>query len=613
MTKDIVRNKKGRYVLFGIVFVVLGFVLENLKMEYSRFAFYISMYFLGFFATKEAIVDTLENKSPNVDLLMIIAALGSVLINYESEGAVLLLIFAGAEVLEEYVSKKSGNAIKELMNQVPDTAKLLREDGTIIEIDTNKLKLGDIVVVSKGDQLPIDGTTDRKVLINESSLTGESIPVTKDIGDEVFAGTINEGDSFHLEVNKLKEETVFSNIIKMVEQAQNNPSKREEFIEKIESKYVIGVLVSVPLFILGLYYFAGYSFSQAFYRGMVLLTVASPCALVASAKPATLSAISNAAKNGILFKDAKAFELLNNLSFIATDKTGTLTHGEFDVISFELDEEILKQVVYIEQNSNHPIAKSIVRRFENIDLSSVEKDKIEEIAGSGLKMGDIIVSKPSNFIGYNDKNNYLEKINSENTIALVAKGNTVVGYIELADTIRKSAKEAINKFHKNNILIEMLTGDNEKTANNVASQLGLEKYKANCFPEVKMKLIHEKQANNEIIAMIGDGINDAPALANADIGISMGSGSSIAMESSEMVIVKNDLNKLFHSFKLSQKLNKIIIQNIIFSICVIIVLIALNLLGYLDLPKGVVFHEGSTILVILNGLRLLYYKGENIE
>lgn len=610
MLEYIIKQRQGRYLVYGIIFIIIGFVLSYYGIELSRYAFYLSIYFLGYYATINAVVDTIENRKFNVDLLMILAALGAVVINYESEGAMLLLIFAGAEVLEDVVSQKSSNAISELMKQVPEEAKLLQTDGSTITVKTEKLKIGDIVLVSKGDQIPIDGYSDRDIVVNEASLTGESEPVTKESGEEVFAGTINEGDSFRLEVSKEKKDTVFSNIIRMVEEAQSKPSNRERFINRLESKYVTVVLIAVPIFIAVLYFLRSYSFNEAFYRGMVLLTVASPCALVASATPATLSAISNSAKNGILFKDAQALELMKDLKYLATDKTGTLTYGEFEVVDYEIPEDILKKVVYIENNSNHPIAKSIVKKFSDVDLSDVEDSNIEEIAGAGLKMGDIIIGKPGIFKDYKDPNGYLSMGESVHTKSIVAEGNTIVGCILLVDTIRESAKEAINNFKKEDVLVEMLTGDNEAVATKVAEKLGLEHYRYNCYPEDKMKFIEEKQAQNHIVAMIGDGINDAPALANADIGIGMGDGSSIAMESSDMVVVKNNLNKIYFTYGLSKKLSKIVKQNIFFSVSVIITLIIVNILGILDLPSGVVFHEGSTILVILNGLRLLYYKGE---
>lgn len=608
MLRYLIKEKRGRFLLIGVLFTILGFIAKYMNSNISRYLFYIAIVFLGYYATKNAIFETIDKKSPNVDLLMILSALGSIVINYEFEGALLLIIFAGAEVLEDYVTGKSSKALEELIKQMPDEAKRLKSDGNFEIVNTDDLKIGDRVLVAKGDQIPIDGIIDRNATINEASLTGESIPINKKKGQEAFAGTLNQGDSCIIQVNKEKKDTVFSNIIKMVEQAQTNPLKKGKIIDKIESKYVIAVLIVVPLFILSLYYLQGYSFEDAFYRGIVLLTVASPCALVASATPATLSAISNGAKNGILFKDGRAMEILSSVHILATDKTGTLTYGEFEVVDYEIDDDILSSVVYIEKHSNHPIAKGITKKFEDLDLSDVKVDVIKEIAGQGLKMGDITISNKEMFNSFDDPKAYLSKIHIGYTASYVSKANRVVGYFLLSDKVRESAKEAVRKFNKNGVEVQMLTGDNEIVAEKISKEIGIKNFKAQLKPEDKMRFVEKVQSEDKIIAMIGDGINDAPALANADIGISMGSGTSIAMESSDIVIVKNDLNKLFHSFKLSQKLNKIIYQNIIFSIAVIIILIILNLIGILDLPLGVVFHEGSTILVILNGLRLLKYK-----
>lgn len=606
MLNYLIKARRGQFLLIGVLFTILGYIFTQVEGSYSQISFYIAIFFLGFFAAKEAVVDTVQSKSPNVDLLMILAAIGAIIINYESEGAVLLLIFAGAESLEDYASNKSTKAISELMSQVPSIAQVLKENGEVVEVPTEKLEVGDIVVVSKGEQIPIDGFTDRKTLVNESALTGESVPVEKGLGAEVFAGTINEGNVFYLKVNKLSTETVFSNIIRMVEEAQNRPSKVSKFIDRIESKYVIGVLVAVPVFIFILYYFNGLPFQESFYRGMVFLTVASPCALVAAATPATLSAISNGAKNGVLFKGGAAMEALGTMNILYSDKTGTLTIGEFKVVDYKVDEEILKEVIYMEQQSSHPIAESIVSTFKELNLDRVDRTQpVEEVAGSGVKKGDIKVGKPSAFDSFEDIHNYRSKATEGNTTIFVGKENKIVGYISLADQVRKESTQAIAGFQKRGIDVTLLTGDNEMVAKKVAEEVGIDHYVASCLPEDKIKFVNDSQEKHKVVGMIGDGINDAPALANADIGIAMGSGSSVAMESADVVIVKNDLSKLFYSFKLSHKLNRIILANVVFSISVILILVILNLFGLLNLPTAVLFHEGSTILVILNGLRLL--------
>lgn len=576
---------------------------------YSSIAFYIAIFFLGFYASKNAVIETIRERSPNVDLLMILAAIGAVIINYESEGALLLLIFAGAEVLENYATSKSTKAISELMSHLPSTASRIGADGEITEIPTEELIQGDIVLVAKGEQIPIDGQADRQVSVNEAALTGESVPVVKEKDEEVFAGTVNDGNSFRLTVTKTSDDTIFSNIVRMVEEAQQRPSKLSKTIDRIESKYVISVLIGVPVFIAILYFFNNLGFEESFYRGMVMLTVASPCALVASATPATLSAISNGAKNGILFKGGAAMEALSTMDILYSDKTGTLTYGDFVVEEYAADEDTLKEVVTIEQHSSHPIAEAIVKKFKTLDLDSVDdSEPVEEIVGSGMKKGDIIVGKPDAFKDYTDPSNYRDQIIAGNTNIFVGESRQITGYFSLADQVRDEAVHAVENFQNSDIEVVLLTGDNETVAEKVAGEVGITDYTASCLPEDKVRFVNESQKKSKIVGMIGDGINDAPALANADIGIAMGSGSSVAMESSDVVIVKNNLQKLFYSFMLSNRLNRIILANIIFSISVIVILVLLNIFGLLNLPTAVLFHEGSTILVILNGLRLLRAK-----
>lgn len=606
MLNYLTKSRQGQFLVIGVLFTILGYVFIPINSGYSTILFYIAIFFLGFYAAKDAVVETIQDRSPNVDLLMILAALGAVLINYESEGAALLLIFAAAEVLEDYATDKSTSAISELMAQVPETAQVLKDNGEVITVPTKYLQIGDQVVVSKGAQIPIDGLIDRAGTVNEAALTGESVPVDKNSNQEVFAGTINEGNAFHLEVTKSADETVFSNIIRMVEEAQNKPSRISKFIDRIESKYVMTVLIIVPIFIFILYSEIGLTFEESFYRGMVLLTVASPCALVASATPATLSAISNGAKNGVLFKGGAAMEALSTMDTLYTDKTGTLTFGEFRVINYELDDSLLKEVIYMEQQSSHPIGRAIVAEFPELELNQVnQQEPVEEIAGSGIKKGDIRVGKPSAFSEFKYYQNFQQILKEENTTIFVAKGQDIVGYFSLSDQIRPQAVKAVGSFQQEGINVSLLTGDNKETAAKVAQTVNIDHFIASMLPEDKIEFIVNSQNKEEVVGMIGDGINDAPALANADIGIAMGSGSSVAMESSDVVVVKNDLSKLFYSYKLSKKLNQIIMQNVIFSIAVIVTLIILNMFGVLGLPLAVLFHEGSTILVILNGLRLL--------
>lgn len=307
---DYIKSKRtAQFVILGTITMILGLISQNQAPILGKVFLYLAIFFLGYYASKKAVHVSIREKSPNVDLLMILAALGALIIQEESEAAILLFIFATAEVLEAYATEKSTSAISSLMSQVPETAQLLKADGQTVEVATSDLNVGDVIVVAKGNQIPIDSLAMTATTVNEMALTGEAIPVDKEVGDEVFAGTLNEGHAVKLQVNKRSHETVFSNIIRMVEQAQSQPSKIGATIDHFERYYVMGVLITVPLFILALYYLQALSFQQAFYRGMVLLTVASPCALVASVTPATLSAISKGARIGVLIKGERLWKI----------------------------------------------------------------------------------------------------------------------------------------------------------------------------------------------------------------------------------------------------------------------------------------------------------------
>lgn len=604
---DYIKSKRtAQFLVIGTILMLLGLIFHY-RIEHLGHAFlYLSVFFLGYFASKKAIRDSIQDRSPNVDLLMILAALGALIIQEESEATILLFIFATAEVLEAYVTEKSTSAISSLMSQVPETAQLLQADGQTLEVPTEDLQVGDLILVAKGNQIPIDSLAMNPTTVNEMALTGEAVPVEKEVGDEVFAGTLNEGHAVTLQVTKTSDQTVFSNIIRMVEQAQNQPSKIGAWIDRFERFYVIGVLLAVPLFILALNQLQGLSFQDAFYRGMVLLTVASPCALVASVTPATLSAISKGARIGVLIKGGTALENLAAVDLIYSDKTGTLTYGNFEVLDAVIPEDILPLVVAMEQSSHHPIAQAIVKHYADVDLSQLPDNlNVQEESGMGLICGDVRVGKPAAFADYQDPNGYAQSLSAGQTTVIVAKGETVVGYLNLADQVRPESAQAVHDFQKEGVEVVMLTGDNEAVAERIAKEVAVDDFRANCLPQDKIQDVQRSQAAGRVVAMIGDGINDAPALANANVGIAMGSGSAIAMESAELVMVQNNFAKLFQVFKLSHKLNRIIWQNLFFSVGVIIILITLNILGLLDLTKGVIFHEMSTILVILNGLRLL--------
>ncbi|MPM54435.1 Zinc-transporting ATPase [bioreactor metagenome] len=574
----------------------------------------------GYKQAKEGFIDTVENKHLNVDILMVLAAVGASLIGYWMEGALLIFIFSLSGSLEEYATDKSTQAITALMNIVPEIAKRINPDGSIEDVAVKDLKVGDTLMVPKGASIPIDGTIASGLgLIDEAAISGESVPVEKTVGDDIFGSTINLSEALTMTVSKESKDTLFAKIIRMVEEAQKTPSKTASFINRIENTYVKIVLVFVPVMIAVFYFLLDWGWNESFYRGMVLLTVASPCALVASATPAVLSAISNAAKRGILFKGGIAIENFSAMDCIAFDKTGTLTEGKPVVTEANYlagtDEKHIMSVVYaLEHSSTHPIASALVQHLETKEYVKNQMDSIQDLTGFGLA-GEAFGSKwkigKKTFVVTDELNepSFVKEAfalqNEGKTVIYVSQDDKVVAYYALLDTPKSEAKDMIAFFKANGVHTIMITGDNEATGQTIGKQLGVDEIRANCLPEDKTTILKELQAKYKLVGMVGDGVNDAPALANADIGIAMGEGTDIAMETADVVLMKSELDKLEYCYGLSKKLKKITMQNIIFSITVILILILSNLFQLINLPLGVVGHEGSTILVILNSLRLL--------
>lgn len=599
------------------VIIVLAWRLEAIDSSFAAIIAYICAYIIGGYAkAKEGITDTIQNKSLNVEILMILAALGSAIIGYWLEGAILIFIFAMSGALETYALNKNNDAISSLMNLQPEEAWLVRGGFAPIKVAASTLVQNDHILIKPGERIPADGHIIKgETTIDEAAITGESMPVTKTLNSEVFAGTVNLSGTITVNVSKPNSESLFQKIINLVQSAQSEKAPSQVYIEKFEGTYVKVVLIAVVAMIFLPPYILGWDWTTSFYRAMVLLVVASPCAVVASIMPATLAAIANGAKKGTLFKGGAHLSNLSNVNIICVDKTGTLTEGSPKVTDVIVAEgyqpyEVMQIFASIEHQSNHPLAKAIVTYAEEHQIDLLHDIEIQDVPGFGLTANDkgncFKVGK-ADFVGK-------EKVEALNAHHLAAEGKSVVylsknddviAAVGLMDTIRPEAKQAIQELKENNIEVVMLTGDNEKTAQSIAKEAGLTTFHANCLPETKVEHIKEFLNEGKIVAMLGDGINDAPALATATIGIAMGDGTDVALETADIVLMKNDLSKLASSVKLAIKTQRIIKQNIIFSLSVIVVLIISNFFQAINLPFGVVGHEGSTILVILNGLRLL--------
>jgi len=568
----------------------------------------------------EGLGETIENTkrqrrfTPNSHVLTGLAALGASFLGNFGEGTLLILIFSGAHFLEEYAEGRSKREITKLLEMNPTTARRIMPDGKTEIVDVSALKVGDRLQVLNGDQVPIDGLIlSGNTAIDESAINGESIPKEKAEGDLVFGSTINGTGTFTMQVTKENKDTVFAKILQLVSQNQENQTRAASIIQRLEPRYVNFVLLVIPLVVILAPLLFGWTWSQSVYRGLVLLVAASPCALAAATVSVTLSATSNLAKKGVLSKGSSYLSQLANINAIAFDKTGTLTHGKPEVTNYYFadsvkEEELVDVIVALEKESNHPLASAILEKFEAKNALAIA---VTNQIGKGLT-GDYQgksyrIGKPTSFTDVDDTfaQRNAEWASLGRTVVYVAENEKVIGLIALMDVPSEHAGTTIEYFKKQGIHTTLITGDSEMTGRAVADQLGVDEVLANVMPEDKSRIIDEQKAKHGVVAMVGDGVNDAPALVNADIGIAMGDGTDVAVDVSDLVLMQNNLAKLVQAHRVSKKMNKVVWQNIYFSMAVVVFLVTVSLLGLTDIAISVIVHEGSTIVVIFNGLRLL--------
>lgn len=612
-------------VLFfvGIGIFILGLLLpvsDTVKAVFSTIAMLVSGYHVMWEGVEDTIKKTKQNGkfTPNTHILMTLAAIGAVLLGEATESALLIFIFAGAHFLEEYVEGRSQREITKLLQLNPTEARRLSANGEVEVVPVDQLAIGDRVQVLNGGQVPTDGVIiEGTTSIDESTINGESIPREKTVGDNVFGSTINGNGTFVMEVTKDSSDTVFSRILQLVEASQSNLSPTASRIRAFEPVYVnIVLVVFVLLMFMGPFIF-GWTLAKTFSIGLTFMVSASPCALAVSAVPATLAGISNLARQGVLFKGGAYLSNLSDLKAIAFDKTGTLTEGKPKVVDYQFeqntvtDEELKAILVGMEKQSNHPLATAIVNYFApdlQVEAPTLE---VENRLGEGLMAvyqgHNYRIAKPSAF--ENISTTWLtvkeEEESQGRTVVMVGMDDQVIGFIAIQDVPQASALTAIDYFNKAGVKTVMITGDAKLTGEAIGRQLGISEIAANVMPEQKAEIIKSQQASKGLTAMLGDGVNDAPALVTADIGVAMGDGTDVAIETADVVLMKNDLLKLVEAHKVSKRLKAVILQNIIFSMGVVFLLIGLTFLGNLSVVASVTLHEGSTLIVLLNSLRLL--------
>ncbi len=579
-------------------------------------------FFGGFYAVRTIIAATLE-RTIEVDLLMVLAALGAAYLGAWTEGATLLFLFSLSNVLQNYAMSRTQQAISALLELRPDTVALRRAD-QLVTTHLDDVQIGDVYVLRPGDRVALDGIIlSGSGNFDESSITGESLPIHKTVGEAVLAGTLNQTGALEVQVTKLAADSTLSRIIGMVSEAQASKAHTQSVLDRYEKYYAMGVIGMVLLFILLVPVLFQVDFADNFYRGMVLLTVASPCALVISVPAALLSAIAGAARGGVLFKGGAYLEAMNKVQVIAFDKTGTLTYGKpqvADVIPAPgiSEQELLAVLDRAEQNSEHPLARAILSYTAAQGIHTAAPDSFTAVTGMGVRATwdgmETLVGSPRLMetvgieVAAQVQAEYERLLHAgRGTVLLVYRGGQWLGLVSVMDRERPDAAERIAELRALGIQrIVMLTGDNRTVAEAMAQRLGIDEVHAELMPADKLRLVRELEQQYGAVAMVGDGVNDAPALAAAHVGIAMGTaGTDVALETADIVLMRDDLGAIVQAVRTSKRAQRIVWQNIIFALAVVVVLVTLTLTIGIPLPLGVLGHEGSTILVVLNGLRLL--------
>lgn len=624
-------QERWALILVGLAgaFFLIGWSGEqffDLNQTVALVFFGLSYLAGGYDVTTHALPGLLKGKF-DTDVLMLAAAAGAALLGEWAEGAFLLFLFGLGHAGEHYALDRARNAVNALGELLPRTAHVKRGD-QIVEADVNTLQVDDVVVVRPGDRFPVDGKiATGQSTVDQSPITGESVPINKTIGDDVFAGTINLDNAVEVRVTKVAQDNTLSRVMKLVAEAQSQQSPTQQFTERFTAWFVPAVLVGTCLIIL-IPIVAGWSsFEASFYRGMLLLVAASPCALAIGTPAAVLAGIAQAARQGVLIKGGVHLENLGGLKTIAFDKTGTITSGEFsvtDVISLNNTppDELLRVAGSVEQQSNHPLAQAIVREAKARNLNLPTADSLENVAGKGVRSG--VEGEPvyigtlklfreiANIAVSPELEQVVQKLEAGGrTTATVSHKGMVLGVLGLADTPRPAATGVMARLKALGIVnLVMLTGDNQQVAQHIAAQVGLTEVQAELLPEDKLKTIQQLQQQHGSIAMIGDGVNDAPALASATVGIAMGgAGTAVALETADVALMGDDLSRLPFAVGLSRASLAITRQNLVISLGVIGLLMITSVLALVPLSGAVFFHEGSTIVVVVNALRLLTYRG----
>lgn len=561
----------------------------------------------------------LRNGRLNINALMSVAVTGAFLIGQWPEAAMVMALYAIAEIIEAYAVDRARNAIKSLLALAPEEAEVRQPDGSWIRIAVKEVLVDAIVRIRPGERIPLDGVvTDGQSAIDQSPVTGESLPVEKTVGDEVYAGTINQAAALEIRVTAAASDSTLSRIIHAVEQAQSSRAPTQRFVDRFAEIYTPAVFFLAVAVAVITPWAMGWSWTEALYKALVLLVIACPCALVISTPVTVVSGLAAAAKRGILIKGGVYLEEARKIKVVALDKTGTITEGKPRLVSFEPVDTTISQLLLeqlaksLASRSDHPVSKAIAA---GLSLQTIEVENFQAMSGRGVQAvinGQEYVLANHRWIEERDQcSSELEaqlKTHEEagRTVTLLANATRVLAVCAVADTIKPSSVEAIAELKTLNIAAVMLTGDNIATARTVAAQAGITEVRGNLLPEDKLNAIAELQEKFGIAAMTGDGINDAPALAKADIGFAMGgAGTHTAMEAADVVVMNDDIRRLAETIRLSQRTHAVLWQNITLALGIKLVFLLLALFDGASMWMAVFADMGASLLVVFNGLRLL--------
>lgn len=615
MQKWLMKNRNRLTAITGIL-IVLAFAAKWLfKSETAESGLLLAASLIGGFPIAASAWQALKVKVISIDLLVTLAILGAFVIQEFEESAIVAFLFLFGAYLEQRTLAKTRSAIKKLVEMVPETALRQTADGDFEEVDLDDLDEGDILLVKTGGKIPVDGeVVSGSGTANEASITGESMPLGKKPGDPVYAGTILENGTIRIKAEKVGDETTFGKIIELVEEAQDSKSQAERLIDRF-SKYYTPVVLLLAI-IVGL-------ISQDLELAVTILVLGCPGALVIGVPVSNVAGIGNGAKQGILFKGSEVITKFSKVDTIMFDKTGTLTYGDPRVSQVkkygqgQLAEQLL---VSVEKESAHPLAKAITGYYEDLEAKEVEASQVlqgggivAQVAGQQVLVGNRYLLDQYHVPVTKEMEKDMEELASAgNSLVLVAVNGRLELALGLKDEIRAGVKEdlaALKKLGVKNLLL--LSGDNQKTVDLVAEELGLTEAYGQLLPEDKAEFVKKRQAAGEIVAFVGDGINDSPSLARADIGIAMGSGTDVAIETSNVVLMNGSFDRIPRALALAKATRRNMIENITIALAVVAVLLVSVLASsWMNMAIGMFVHEGSILVVILNAMRLLAYRSK---